>query len=143
MKMKRDSDCIFCKIVNGELPSYKIHENEKFYACLDLAQFTDGHTIVMPKEHHELIFDVPEFAEYMEFAKEVAEHFRTLGFKYVDTMSWGRMVKHAHFHLVPHNDEQSDWKNALQGVGALQQDKSRWPSKEKGQELVKKFQLQN
>lgn len=139
--MKTDPNCIFCKIISGELPSFKIYEDEKYLAFLDISQFTEGHTVVVPKEHHEFIFNVPEFGEYMEVAKKVADHYYSLGYKYVDTMSWGRMINHAHFHLLPHNGEEGDWRNSLKEIGAMQQDKTRRPNKEKGEEIVKKFRL--
>lgn len=53
-------DCIFCKIINGEIPSAKVYEDDKVYAFLDLGQVTEGHTLVIPKQHARNIFDLPE-----------------------------------------------------------------------------------
>lgn len=133
--------CIFCKIIKNEIPSYRVYEDEKYLAILDLAQFTPGHTIVIPKEHHTFVWDV-EDDEYFAVARKIAKHYKGLGFKYVDSAIFGRMVPHAHIHLVPHNEDGNDWDNALKEIGAMQKDKSRWPSKEQGEELVKKFKVQ-
>lgn len=53
-------NCIFCKIINQEIPSYKIYEDEKIYAFLDISQSTKGHTLIIPKEHVTDIFDYNE-----------------------------------------------------------------------------------
>lgn len=63
--MKHD-DCIFCKIVTGELPSAKVYEDEHVYAFLDLSQVTKGHTLVIPKTHTKNIYETPP-----EIAKEL------------------------------------------------------------------------
>ncbi len=134
-------NCIFCKIVAGEVPSFKIAESEKFLAILDIAQYVDGHTIVIPKEHHEFVWDVPNVGEYFEFVQKVGNHYRDIGFKYVDTMTFGRMVPHAHVHLIPHNDDDPRWKEALAKMGEMQVDESRKLTNEKGNELQKRFAM--
>lgn len=53
-------DCIFCKIVRGEIPSAKVYEDDEVYAFLDLGQVTEGHTLVIPKKHARNTFDLPE-----------------------------------------------------------------------------------
>ncbi len=138
--MKTDPECIFCKIVKGDIPSYKIAENDKFLAFLDISQFTEGHTLVIPKEHFEFIWDVPNIGEYFEFVKKVGNHYREIGFKYVDTLTFGRMVNHAHVHLVPHNGDK-EWSKALHGLHLLQIDQNRRLTPEKGKILVEKFKL--
>ena len=58
------SDCIFCKIVNGEIPSAKVFENEHVFAFLDISQVTKGHTLIIPKVHKENLFELtPEIAK--------------------------------------------------------------------------------
>ncbi len=54
------TDCIFCKIVNGEIPSEKVYEDEGVFAFLDIKPFTNGHTLIIPKKHYDNIFDIPE-----------------------------------------------------------------------------------
>ena len=134
-------DCIFCKIIKGDIPSFKIYEDEDFLAILDISQFVKGHTIVIPKKHAKYIWDIEKKKEYFKLIDKIANHFRKLGYEYVDSMSWGRMVKHAHFHLIPHNGEENDWRKALAKVGEMQQDPKRRPSKEQGEEIVKKFKV--
>ena len=135
--MKRD--CVFCKIVKGEIPSYKIHENDKFLAVLDIAQFTRGHTIVIPKGHYENIWNVPNVGEYWEFVQKVGNHFLSKGFKFADTMTFGRMVLHSHVHIVPHNGDDVDWKRALNVIGRYQQDGSRRIDNNIGEKIAEEF----
>ena len=134
-------DCIFCKIVKGEIPAFKIAENDDFLAFLDIAQFVDGHTLVIPKAHHHLIFDVPNIGEYFKFVKKVGNHFRELGYTYVDTITMGRMVEHAHVHLVPYKELENDWVKGLHKVHEMQLDEDRRPDKDKMESTQKKFAL--
>ncbi len=134
-------DCVFCKIVKGEIPSYNIYEDKNYFAFLDISQFTPGHTVVIPKKHIEFIWDADKIDNYFEVVQKIANHFRSLGFKYVDSMTFGRKVPHAHIHLIPHNAEVSDYKKALQSLGVLQEDTSRKLTAEKGKSLAEKFRL--
>ena len=72
----RDSNCIFCKIANGEIPSGTIYEDEKFRVILDLGPATRGHALILPKEHYANLFEMPE-----ELA---AQSFRRTGFMQMD-----------------------------------------------------------
>ena len=134
-------NCLFCKIVKGEIPAYKIYENDKYLAFLDIAQFTDGHTIIIPKQHFRFIWDIEGVGEFYEFAVKVANHYRSLGYEFIDSASFGRLIPHAHYHLVPNKDEGNDWNKALEGVGALQKDASRRLDPEKAVEILAKFKL--
>lgn len=134
-------NCIFCKIVKGEIPSFKVYEDENFLAILDISQFTRGHTIVIPKGHFRFIWDVKLYSKYFALIRRISSHYMNLGFKYVDSMSWGRMIEHAHFHLIPHNGEDNDWRKSLKAIGEMQQDQSRRPSKEEGEKIAKEFRL--
>jgi histidine triad (HIT) family protein len=135
------NDCIFCKIVKGEIPAYKIVENDKFLAFLDICQFTPGHTLVIPKNHHRFIWDIPSMDEYFQFIKEIGNHFRSLGYEYVDTISMGRMVPHAHVHVIPHDGNNKDWNNGLKGIFNLQHDEKRRPNAKKFESIQEKFQM--
>ncbi len=135
----KKSDCVFCKIVSGDIPSYKIHEDDEFLAILDISQFTEGHTIVIPKKHFDKIWDIAGIGEYFAFVQEIGNHFRDLGYKYVDTLTFGRMVSHSHVHVVPHNGDNDDWNRALNVIGNYQKDDSRHPDNEKGKRLMKNF----
>lgn len=136
-------NCIFCKIVNGEIPSCKVYEDSNYIAFLDLAQFTKGHTLVIPKKHYTFVWDVDDSSEYFKVASTIANHYRKkLGYKYVDSAIFGRDVPHAHIHLVPHNgDKSTDWESALKSIGTMQQDRSRWPTKEEGEAIRVNFKL--
>lgn len=95
---------IFTKIVNGEIPSYKVAESEKFYAFLDINPLAEGHTLVIPKKETDYIFDIDD-AEYEElflFAKRVASAIKkSIPCKRVGVAVLGMEVPHAHIHLVP------------------------------------------
>jgi histidine triad (HIT) family protein len=95
---------IFTRIVNGEIPSYKVAESDKFYAFLDINPLAQGHTLVIPKQETDYIFDI-EDAEYQElflFAKRVAAAIRkAIPCKRVGVAVLGMEVPHAHIHLVP------------------------------------------
>ena len=97
---------IFSKIINGEIPSYKIAENENFYAFLDIFPMTKGHVLVVPKIEIDKIFDLPEnyLAEMMLFAKPIAKSIE-LSFpcNRCGISVIGLEVPHAHMHLIPIN----------------------------------------
>jgi histidine triad (HIT) family protein len=134
-------DCIFCKIVKGEIPAYKIAQSENFLAFLDIAQIVKGHTLVIPKEHHQLIFDVPNIGEYFEFIKKVGNHFRDLGYKYIDTITMGIQVPHSHVHLIPHNADDNDWVKALKPIYDLQTDEGRRLNGEEMLSIQQQFEI--
>lgn len=135
-------DCIFCKIVKGEIPAHKIYEDKNFLAFLDIAAFVEGHTLVIPKKHFRFFWDIDNVGEYYEFVSKVCNHYtKNLGYKFVDTLTVGRMVPHAHVHLVPHNNDGGEWEESLEEVFKMQLDQSRRLTKEKGEILVKKFTL--
>jgi len=98
---------IFSKIVKGEIPSYKICEDENFYAFLDINPLKEGHTLVIPKEETDYLFDLKDdlLGEMMVFAKKVARAIdQTIDCKRVGVAVLGLEVPHAHIHLVPLND---------------------------------------
>ncbi len=135
-------DCIFCKIVKGEIPCYKIYEDDEFLAFLDICQFTKGHTLVIPKKHFRFIWDVDNIEGYASAVKKVCTHFnKVLGYKYVDTLSFGRMVPHAHIHIVPHNNGEDGWESALGKIAEMQLDEKRRISSEKGNIIAREFAL--
>lgn len=108
--MKND-DCIFCKIINGDCPSYKIYENEYVYAFLDISRDAYGHTLVIPKKHFENVFDCDEkyLCEVIKAVKHIANHYKSLGFKGVNIINASgkeaqQSVFHLHFHIIPRMD---------------------------------------
>ncbi|MDE7381991.1 MAG: HIT family protein [Muribaculaceae bacterium] len=99
---------IFSKIIAGEIPSYKVAEDDKFYAFLDINPVNWGHTLVVPKKETDYIFDIEdaELAEMMLFAKRVAKALKaTLPCKKIGMAVIGLEVPHAHIHLVPMKSE--------------------------------------
>lgn len=99
---------IFTRIVNGEIPSYKVAESDKFYAFLDISPLAQGHTLVIPKKETDYIFDIEdqEYKELFLFAKRVAAAIKkSIPCKRVGVAVLGMEVPHAHIHLVPMQSE--------------------------------------
>lgn len=99
---------IFSKIIAGEIPSYKIAENDKFYAFLDINPLQKGHTLVVPKKETDYIFDIEDndLAEMMVFAKKVATAVKeAIPCVKIGVAVIGLEVRHAHIHLVPMQKE--------------------------------------
>lgn len=99
---------IFTKIVNGEIPCYKIAEDEKCFAFLDISPLQEGHTLVIPKKEVDYIFDLEDgdLIAMQLFAKKVAKAIRkTFSCKKVAQVVLGMEVPHAHIHLIPMNSE--------------------------------------
>mgnify|MGYP001209093374 CR=1 FL=1 len=99
---------IFTKIVKGEIPSYKIAEDENFYAFLDIAPLAKGHTLVIPKKEVDYLFDLDDetLAGLNVFAKRVAKAIdKSIPCKRVGVVVLGLEVPHAHIHLIPLNSE--------------------------------------
>lgn len=95
---------IFTKIINGEIPSYKIAEDDKHYAFLDINPVAPGHTLVVPKKEVDYIFAISdqEIADLNIFAKKVAHAMeKALPCKRIGVAVIGLEVPHAHIHLVP------------------------------------------
>lgn len=109
-------DCIFCKIVKGEIPCYKVYEDNDHLAFLDISQFTKGHTLLIPKVHVNNYWELNDPKGIAIVLQKIGKHFKDLGYKYVDTLTFGRLVAHLHFHLVPHNGDDSEWEKGLSGL---------------------------
>ncbi|PLS17516.1 HIT family protein [Bacillus sp. M6-12] len=103
------TDCIFCKIINGEIPGSKVYENEHVLAFLDISQVTKGHTLVIPKIHKENIYELsPEIAGRLfeavpKIAKAIQKEFKPAGLNIVNNNgeAAGQTVFHYHMHLLP------------------------------------------
>ncbi|MDR0981999.1 MAG: HIT family protein [Culturomica sp.] len=95
---------VFTKIINGEIPSYKVAEDANYYAFLDISPLQKAHTLVVPKKETDYIFDLTddELAGMVLFAKKVARAIeKTVDCKKVGMAVIGLEVPHAHIHLVP------------------------------------------
>lgn len=100
---------IFTKIINGEIPSYKIAENDYFYAFLDIFPLAKGHTLVIPKKEVDYLFDLDDetYLGLQAFTKKVALALKkAIPCKKVGVAVLGLDVPHAHIHLVPMQTEQ-------------------------------------
>ncbi len=109
----RDSNCIFCKIANGEIPSKTIEENDMFRVVLDVGPATKGHALILPKEHYANLYELPEevAAEALKLAKKVAlrmkERLHCDGVNLVQNNeeAAGQTVFHFHMHVIPRYKE--------------------------------------
>lgn len=111
-------DCIFCKIINGEIPSYKIYEDEVVYAFLDITQVTPGHTLVVPKKHAKDIFEYDEELASQVFTR-IPKIARALEKAYPDMQGLNiinnnrevayQSVFHSHIHLIPRFSPHDDF----------------------------------
>ncbi len=98
------TDCVFCKIIGGEIPSTKIWEDKDFLAFLDINPINSGHTLVIPKKHIDYVFDMgePEYSNIFKAAKRLAGPIKeATGARRVGVMIEGSLVPHVHVHLVP------------------------------------------
>lgn len=99
---------IFSRIVQGEIPCYKIAEDKKFFAFLDINPLAKGHTLVIPKKEVDYIFDISDedLGEMIVFAKKVAQKLKNkIECKRIAVVVLGLEVPHAHIHLIPMNSE--------------------------------------
>ncbi len=105
-------DCVFCKIVSGDLPSLKIYENDLLAVIMDIMPLSEGHTLILPKAHHETIFDMNESlaCEIMRATWKVANVIKKtvesagLNIQQNNGSVAGQIVPHFHVHLIPRNE---------------------------------------
>ncbi|MDA3803120.1 MAG: HIT family protein [Patescibacteria group bacterium] len=105
--------CLFCKIIEGEIPSYKIYESEKVFAFLDIKPVNPGHVLVVPKKHFANLEEVtPEYLEAVMLAvKKIAKHLKEKlevpGYNLIlnnDPVA-GQEIPHLHFHIIPRKED--------------------------------------
>lgn len=105
----RKDDCIFCKILNGDLPSKTIYEDDMFRAILDLGPASKGHALLMPKDHAANLYELPDetagkaLIVAKQLATQMTEKLKCDGFNLVQNNGEvaGQTVNHFHFHLIP------------------------------------------
>ncbi|CAI2588752.1 Protein hit [Apilactobacillus kunkeei] len=117
------SDCVFCKIINGEIPSYTIYEDEYVKAFLDISQATPGHTLVVPKKHVANIYEYDEklaeqvFSRIPKIARAIQKSAPDiLGMNIVNNngeLAY-QSVFHSHFHLIPRYSENDGFSMSFQ-----------------------------
>lgn len=114
-------DCIFCKIVNGEIPAYKVYENENVLAFLDISQNTKGHTLIIPKAHHETVYDLDATTAHHVFSvvptlsRALKDAFHPIGLNVISNNQRPyQSVDHFHIHLLPRYEKDGltiAWQN--------------------------------
>ncbi|MBI5405609.1 HIT domain-containing protein [Candidatus Kaiserbacteria bacterium] len=108
-------DCIFCKIVRGEIPATKVYEDDNFLAFLDIHPQAPGHAQVIPKRHYRWVWDVPNVGAYFEVVRNVAQAQRkAFGTEWVLSKIIGDEVPHAHIWVFPESGVTGD-KNDFAG----------------------------
>ena len=106
-------NCLFCKIIAGEIPSAKVYEDDEVYAFLDISQVTTGHTLIIPKQHVENIYETNEdiaaatFSRVPKVANAIKKAFKPQGMNLLNNNGEfaSQSVFHIHIHLIPRYDE--------------------------------------
>lgn len=105
---ERDSDCLFCRIIGGTMPSFRIYEDDFVYACLDKFPITAGHTLVMPKVHHSRLVDLPSdlTAKVFDVTRRIGQSFYSMKYTGVNYFinegsDAGQVIFHVHCHVIP------------------------------------------
>lgn len=104
-----NNDCIFCKIIKGEIPSFTVYEDETFKVILDRFPAAQGHVLIIPKEHYSDMFSLPEevAAKVYSLAQKVAAHIKKeVGAEGINIVqnngeAAGQSVHHFHLHIIP------------------------------------------
>ena len=117
------SDCLFCKIIDGSIPSIKIYEDDHVYAFTDISPVAKGHTLLIPKQHCQDLFEMPEevarnlYAAAPKIANAIKAAFQPIGLNTINNngAAAGQTVFHYHLHFIPRYDEK-------EGVGLI------WPT---------------
>lgn len=112
----KDTNCIFCRIANGEIPSKTLYEDDKFRVILDLGPASKGHALILPKEHYADLYELPEetAGEVMKLAKkmtaQMTQRLGCEGFNLVQNNGElaGQTVFHFHMHLIPRYKDDSE-----------------------------------
>lgn len=114
------NNCIFCKIVNGDIPAYKVYEDDKYLAFLDINPQSPGHTQVIPKEHIRWVWDTENTGEYFELAKRIAlAQRKAFNTDFILSKVIGDEVPHAHIWVFPNSSvvgEKKDFEKNLEKI---------------------------
>jgi len=122
-------DCIFCKIIRGEIPSTKIYEDDNNLAFLDIYPISYGHTLIIPKKHYQNLedIDIEELNLLIQVVKKVGsilkEKLNISGYNLIENNDKiaGQVVPHIHFHIIPrkNNDNLKHWKHSSYKDGEI------------------------
>ena len=126
------SDCIFCKIVDGEVPAHIVFENSDYMAFLDINPHVEGHTIVIPKKHYRWVYDIKNIGEYWETIQTVTKQIdRALKPEFLNYFTYGMDAPHAHVHILP--------RKSMKEKDILPKQPKDMPSTEELHKLAKKI----
>jgi len=110
-------NCIFCQIVLGKLPCFKVYEDTEFLAFLDIYPRVEGHTLVIPKKHYRWVYDVPNFGNYWEVALKITKAMQKAFNPYFITyVTHGLEVLHAHIHILPRKKEEEEFVPEVKNI---------------------------
>lgn len=102
--------CVFCKIVNGELPCYKVYEDDEFLAFLDIYPRVFGHTLVIPKKHYRWVYDVTNFEKYWGVVYKITQAMKEkLNPYFITYTTHGLELPHAHIHILPRDEKETSF----------------------------------
>jgi histidine triad (HIT) family protein len=111
-----NTNCVFCKIIAGEIPAHKVYEDDNFVAFLDINPRAPGHVQVIPKTHHRWVWDVPNVGEYFEIARTIAKaEQKAFGVEMVLSRITGEDVPHAHIWIYPDPEKAHGDKKDFEG----------------------------
>lgn len=101
-------NCIFCQIVEGKLPCYKVYEDDEFLAFLDIYPKVLGHTLVIPKKHYRWVYDVENFEKYWGVVLKITQAMKAkLNPYFITYVTHGLEVPHAHIHILPRDKKET------------------------------------
>lgn len=104
--MNKDENCIFCKIIDGKIPAYKVYEDEDFFGFLSIQPNTKGHIVLIPKDHTEEFLEIPIelYTKYMMIGKNISEKMKSIFKpKKIAYVFAGLQVPHTHLNIFPLN----------------------------------------
>ena len=109
-------NCIFCQIVAGKSPCYKVYEDNLFLGFLDIYPHVEGHTLLIPKKHYRWVYDVLEFDKYWLVVLKITKAIqKALNPIFVTYLTYGLQVPHAHIHILPRSEKNQSEVAPLQG----------------------------
>lgn len=124
-----ENNCVFCQIVKDQAPAYKVYEDDKFLAFLDIYPRVEGHTLVIPKKHYQWVYDVPQFDQYWLVVLKITQAMKKVFQPYFITyVTHGLQVPHAHIHILPRKKEKTSFVPEVKFI-----------PKEKMEEIAKKL----
>jgi len=124
------TDCIFCKIIRGEIPSGKIYEDDRVLSFVDINPINAGHSLVIPKKHYDTLFDIPPeelqacIMVCQKVARAIVKGVGATGLNIVQNnfRPAGQLIDHAHFHLIPRHEDDgflTSWSGTAYPPGEL------------------------